>query len=415
MFEFDSYHVLLAALGCGVIAAYWLPRFVSGREPAAAALMIIAGALSFALVPGMPAAPDPLSAPSLWEVLSELAVIMALFGTGLRIDRAEGLARWMPTIRLLAIAMPLTMIGVATLGWAFAGMTLGGAVLLAAILAPTDPVLARDVQVGPPLEGGEHPVRFALTAEAGLNDGLAFPFVYLGLLIAASGFEPASWGLQWLVIDVAYRIAVGVSMGALLGWLLGHVTFSLPRHNILAESASGIIALAGVLVCYAAAELVEGYGFLAVFVAGLALRRAEANHAFHRRLHVFSESIEHSLTALILILLGGALPSLWPALDWRYLAVGVALIFVIRPLSGWVALTGTNIGGRERAVIALYGVRGIGSVYYVSYACSHLELINEAQLWAVVAYTILASTVVHGATAGFVVDWVTGQSRRAPH
>lgn len=413
MFEFDSYHVLLAALGSGVIAAYWLPRFISGREPAAAALMILAGLTLFSLVPGIPSAPDPLTSPSLWELLSELAVIVALFGTGLRIDNAEGLARWAPTVRLLAIAMPLTMIGVALLGWAFAGMTLAGAVLLAAILAPTDPVLASDVQVGPPLEGGEHPVRFALTAEAGLNDGLAFPFVYLGLLIAASGFEPAIWGLQWLAIDVAYRITVGIAMGALLGWLLGHVTFSLPRHNILAESASGIIALAGVLVCYAATELVEGYGFLAVFIAGLVLRRAEATHAFHKRLHVFSESVEHSLSALILLLLGGALPSLWAVIDWRYLTVGVALLLLIRPLSGLAALAGTRISSRERAVIAIYGIRGIGSVYYVSYACGHLELRNEPQLWAVVAYTILASTIIHGATAGFVVDRVTGSKRNA--
>lgn len=407
MFGFDSAHVLMAALGSGLVAAYWLPRFVSEREPTSAALLIAAGWLAYAFVPGMPAALDPLDAPVAWERLSELAVIVALFGTGLRIDDISTFSRWMPAARLLAVTMPLTIVSVALLGLSLAGMTLAGAVLLAAILAPTDPVLARDVQIGPPLEGGEHPVRFALTTEAGLNDGLAFPFIYLGLLIAADGLSPDIWGVEWILRDVLYRITAGALMGVLLGKLLGVITFSIPRRNALSATASGVVALAGVLVCYGATELVEGYGFIAVFVAGVFLRRAEASHAFHRRLHVFSESIEHALTALILILLGGALPALWVALDWRYLAVGIALILVIRPVAGWVALQGAGLQRSERGVIAGYGIRGVGSIYYVSYACGQLELVNEPQLWAMVAYTVFASTIIHGLTAGLVVDNVT--------
>lgn len=332
-FGLAPYHVALTVIGASIILAYWVPRFFSGREPAASALLILAGAIAISIVPGMPEAIDPRSGPRLWEYASELAVIVALFGTGLRIDNLTNYSRWRPTIRLLLVAMPLTIIAVALLGFFLAGMTLAGAVLLGAVLAPTDPVLAGDVQIGKPTEGGEHPVRFALTTEAGLNDGLAFPFVSLGLILAER-FTIGSLATEWLPRDVIYRIAVGALSGAFFGWLLGKFLFSLPRGNPLADTASGVLALAGVLLSYGATELIEGYGFIAAFVSGLTLRRAEANHDFHGRLHNFSESIEHALTAILLILIGGALPLLWSELDWRHAAVAFALILIVRPLAG---------------------------------------------------------------------------------
>lgn len=412
-FGFSPYHVVLTALGAGIVLAFWIPRFFSGREPAASALIILGGVGAFTLLPGMPAAIDPRTAPRLWEYVSELAVIIALFGTGLRIDNLTSYRRWQPTIRLLLVAMPLTILGVALLGYWLAGMTLAGAILLGAVLAPTDPVLAGDVQVGPPTEGGEHPVRFTLTTEAGLNDGLAFPFVYLGLIVAAEGFTPGQLALEWFPRDVVYRIAVGAVSGAAIGWLLGRILFSIPRSNPLAATASGVLALAGVLLCYGATELVEGYGFIGAFVAGLALRRSEEGHEFHARLHTFSESIEHALTAVLLLLIGGMLPLLWSELDWQHAAVALALIFLIRPLAGWVSLAGTDLLGRERLVVGAYGVRGIGSIYYLGFATSHFEFVNEGQLWATIALTILISTLVHGLTAGAAVERVTEEEATA--
>jgi sodium/hydrogen antiporter len=414
MYGLDAYHVLLAALGAGIILAYWLPRFVSGREPAASALLLLAGTLGFALVPGMPAALDPTERPRPWELASELALIVGLFGVGLRIDRLVKLPQWSATIRLLVVAMPLTIAAVAFLGWWFAGMTLAGAVLLGAVLAPTDPVLAGDVQVGPPLEGGEHPVRFTLTAEAGLNDGLAFPFVHLALLIGGAGLLSIELAGEWVARDLLYRVAVGIASGAAIGWGLGKILFDWPRDNALAHTESGVIALAGVLLCYGLTELAEGYGFIAAFVAGLTLRRAESHHDFHRRLHNFSESIEHALTAVLLVLLGGALPALWPALDFAHAAIGLALIFVVRPLAGWLALIGTPLRGRERLVVGFYGVRGVGSIYYLAYAGTHIDLVNNAELWATIAFTILVSTVVHGLSAGMAVERVAGEASGNP-
>lgn len=408
MFELAGYHIVLAAFGLAVILAYWLPRFVSGREPAASALLIGLGFLAFGWVPGMPQAIDPIALPKPWEVVSELCVVIGLFGVGLRIDRLASRKTWQPTYRLLAIAMPLCIALVAFSGWMFAGMTVAGALLLAAVLAPTDPVLAGNVQVGAPLEGGEHPVRFALTTEAGLNDGLAFPFVYLALAIAAAGGVSAGLIGEWLWKDVAYRIAVGTGSGALLGWLLGKLLFAWPRDNALAKTEAGVIALAGVLAVYGLTELAEGYGFIAAFVSGLVLRRQESKHEFHTRLHDFTESIEHALTAILLVALGAALPALLPFLSLNGALIGLALIFVIRPLTGWLSLVGTMERGRERAVVAFYGVRGIGSVYYLAYAGSHMKLVNEPELWATVAFTIVVSTIVHGFTAGIAFDRATG-------
>lgn len=404
MFGFDSYHVLLAGSGAVIIASYWLPRFFSGREPAASALLVMLGLAAFSWLPQMPEAIDPTTSPRAWEVTAELCVIVGLFGAGLRLDRVLDRNKWRPTVRLLLIAMPLTIGAMAAVGILAAGLTLAGALLLGAILSPTDPVLAGDVQVGPPLEGGEHPVRFALTTEAGLNDGLAFPFVHLGVLVALAGALSGELALEWLLRDLTYRIAAGALGGYLAGWLLGRVLFHWPTDNALSKTQSGVVAFAGVIFAYGLTELLEGYGFIAAFVAGVTLRREESEDRFHERLHDFSESIEHTLTAILLVALGAALPALWPHLDWTHAAIAVALVFVIRPVIAWAALAGTGLGPRERGVVAFYGVRGIGSIYYLAYAGTHVQLVDEGALWATVALTIVLSTIVHGLTAGVAVE-----------
>lgn len=400
-FGLSPYHYLMLACGLVIVVGYWLPRFFSGREPAGSALLIIGGLLAFGLIPGAATIFSPLERPGFWEITSEFAVIAALFGTGLRIDRVIGTGLWTPTARLLVFAMPLCMLAVTGAGL-LAGLGLAGAVLLAAVLAPTDPVLAADVQVGPPLEGGEHPVRFALTTEAGLNDGLAFPFVYLALFIASAG-AGAEWFGEWLGLYLVYKIAVGVAVGAGAGWLLGKLLFSVPRKNPLAETTSGVVAMAGLLLTYGACELVEGYGFIAAFVMGFVLRREEAEHEFHVRLHGFTEALEHAVTAILLVFLGGAIPALLPFLDWQHALVGIALVFVFRPAFGYLSLFRTNYSNSQRAVVAFYGVRGIGSVYYMAYAAGSQYFPEAGPLWATVVFTILLSTVVHGFTAGSVV------------
>ncbi|MAY88147.1 MAG: sodium:proton antiporter [Pseudooceanicola sp.] len=400
-FALNPYHIALAAIGIIVITARWLPRLVSRNEPASAPLMIIFGAVATLAIPDVPSLPDPRDTPLPWELLSELTVIIALFGTGMRIDSVRPWRNWGPTVRLLVIGMPLTITLVALLGIGLEGLTVAGAILLGAVVAPTDPVLAADVQVGPPHEGGEHPVRFTLTTEAGLNDGLAFPFVYLGLIVAAEGLNPGSWAVEWFAWDVCYRIAIGACAGWAGGRALAFVLFSVPSKAPLADTGSGVIALAGVLLCYGSTELVEGYGFIAVAVMGLTLRRVEEDHHFHRRLHDFSESIEHALTSVLLIALGSILPIVFADLTWNQVWIALILILIVRPVSGWLSLAGTDIPRQDRAAIAVYGVRGIGSIYYLCYAMNHMEFVNESQLWSLVGLIILLSTILHG----FSVSW----------
>ncbi|QCO54647.1 sodium:proton antiporter [Pseudorhodobacter turbinis] len=403
-FQFSDYHVILAVVGAIVILSRWFPRLVSSREPAAAPLMILFGALAVVLFPDVPFPPDPRIAPKLWEVVAEITVIVALFGTGMRVDSIGPFKKWIPTGRLLIVAMPLTILAISFLGSALAGLTAAGAVILAAVLAPTDPVLAADVQIAPPQEGEEHPVRFALTTEAALNDGLAFPFVYLGLVIAAQGLSVSDWGLKWLLQDVAYRIGVGTLMGWAGGWLLGQILFNLPKSTRVADTGSGVIAIAGVFLCYGSTELVEGYGFIAVAVMGLSLRRIESDHRYHRHLHDFSESIEHALTATLLIALGAVMPTLMVDLAWNHVIVaGIALVLV-RPLAGWLSLTRTTLSPQDRGVVAIYGVRGIGSIYYLAYAAGHADLTDLSDLWIITALTIFASTILHGFTVGWAME-----------
>lgn len=407
MYELSSYHIVLAIVGCAILFAHWLPRWISGREPAASALLIGAGYLAFAFIPGAPAPFNPVNSPKIWEMTSEICVVIGLFGVGIRIDRLRVWKNWQATVRLLVIAMPLTIAALAFVGMAAAGMTLATGLLLGAVLAPTDPVLASDVQVGKPLEGGEHPVRFTLTTEAGLNDGLAFPFLYLAMsLIAAGGWSLGLIG-EWLAVDVAYRISIGLVSGLVLGWMLAKLLFDFPRENALSKTESGLVAFAGVLIIYGVTELVEGFGFIAVFIAGLTLRRSETNHEYHAKLHDFVEALERALTALLLVALGAAIPALLPFLTWQVAIISLALLFIIRPVAAWLALSRSTLQSRERLVVAFYGIRGVGSIYYLAYAATHITLPNASQLWAIIAFTIVVSTILHGFTAGLAIDRAT--------
>jgi NhaP-type Na+/H+ or K+/H+ antiporter len=263
-------------------------------------------------------------------------------------------------------------------------------------------VLAGDVQVGPPLEGREHPVRFALTTEAGLNDGLAFPFVYLALHLALQDWSLALL-VEWLAWDVIYRIGVGVVLGGAVGWVLGQILFRVPSRSSLAETGTGILSLAAVLLAYGMVEIAEGYGFIAAFVAGAAVRQVERQHPYHKRLHSYSEALETAVTGLLLVLLGAAMPGLWSYLTWQHSVIGFGLLLLIRPLAGILGLIGSDLVFRERAVVAFYGVRGIGSVYYLGYAATHVEFVDIGSLWALATFTIFASTLIHGLTAAETV------------
>lgn len=346
------------------------------------------------------------------EHLTEFAVIVALTGLGLSIDRPLSWRGWSSTWRLLAITMPLSIVGAALLGWWLMGFVPATAVLLGAVFAPTDPVLAADVQTGPPSTGdpeADEPdeVRFALTSESSLNDGLAFPFTNLAIAMVG-GMTAAAW-TEFLLVDVLWKLAGGVAIGWLVGRVFGIVTLRLVKG---VEERTGIapalVTLGFTLVAYAAAELAHTYGFLAVFVAALMVRHAERTHEVHDTLHEGVEQLELLALSVVTLLLGAAIADgLWREVTPTMVGVAVLLLLVVRPVAGWVGLARTTALNRpERLVVAVFGIRGLGSLYYLAHGLHEAPFVGAEQVWALTATTVVLSLVLLGLGAGPAMTWL---------
>lgn len=398
----DEYKLALLVTGLALLGAAWLPHLLKRRTLSFPVVYVALGALLYGL--GLPLPdPDPVRNGAAVERLTELAVLVSLLGAGIRIDTRFDWRRWRPTWQLLGLGMPLTIVGGWLLGVHVLGYGLAAALLLGAVLAPTDPVLASDLQVGAPGEGGEDPVRFSLTSEAGLNDGLAFPFVWLALAFAAGAVGSAhaspDWA-HWVAVDVLWRLLGAAAIGWAIGYALMHVIFRVERLDALSGTADGLTALAIVLVVYGVAEAAHTYGFLAVFVAAVVIRQYEHDHDYHGVLNLFAEQVERLLVALLLIGFGGALVGgILAPLRPVDIAVALAVVLVLRPLGGWLCLWGTRLSGRERWVVAIFGVRGIGSFYYLAFAFNHARFAEQRELWALVSLVVLLSLLLHGMTA----------------
>ncbi|MCT2584384.1 cation:proton antiporter [Actinophytocola gossypii] len=407
----DPGSVVYAAAGLATLAAALLPRLL-GRIPVSMPMIFLAvGAVAFALIEPLPD-PLPMEHANITLRLTELCVIVSLMGAGLALDRRVGRHAWSTTWRLLGVTMPITMVGLGLLGWSVLGFGVAGAVLLAAALAPTDPVLASEVQVGEPAQGAEEETedepRFALTSEAGLNDGLAFPFTYAAIAISGAGLAPGGWLAHWLAVDVLWRVGGGLLVGLVAGWGLRKLFFRAESDKLrLAEHAEGFVALAATFLTYGVAELVHGYGFVAVFVCACTIRAAERSHGYHRVLHTYVEQLERLLTVLVIFLLGGAVTrGLLAGLTWEEVLVALVALLVVRPVAGLLALLGGRAATRERVVVSFFGVRGVGSVFYVAYAVEHGDFLEAGAVWRIVALVVVGSIVVHGLSASPVMAFL---------
>ncbi len=344
---------------------------------------------------------DPIDDAALIERLAELALIIALFATGLRLDRPFSSRGWASVARLLGIVMPLTIGAVALFGTQVMGLSLGAALILGAVLAPTDPVLAGDVGVGPPGDEDEREAHFALTAEAGLNDGLAFPFVLAGMFVAMQG--GTGWVGEWFAADVLYAIAVGVALGAAGGYAIAAAIVPLRDRELLLPALDGWVAVGAVLMVYGVTEIAGGYGFLAAFAAGFAFRRYEHGHEVNRSVHDGAEVVE-KFSELALILVLGSLVTVTGLGEvglggWLLVP---ALLLVIRPAATVLAFAGSGVDLRDRAFVGWFGVRGVGSLYYVVVVAGAgvLSGAETVMLFWTVTACIVVSVVVHGITAG---------------
>ncbi|MFJ8774785.1 cation:proton antiporter [Streptomyces microflavus] len=405
-------------LGIGAFLAAALPRLLS-RLPVSVPMVFLAAGVLLYLTPLPLPEVDPV-ADRVWaQHLTELCVITSLMGAGLAINRPFGLRSWAATWRLLGVAMPLTIGATALAVWWLLGWPVSAALLVAAALAPTDPVLASEVRVGEPSDAkeDEDEVRFALTSEAGLNDGLAFPFVLAAVALAAAGESwTGGWLTHWAWSDVLVRIGVGVAAGVAIGLLLGQLLFrSRARSLRLAEQGEGFVALAAMFLSYGVTEALHGYGFLAVFATACALRRSERSHGYNKVMHAFVEQVERLLMALLLFGVGAFVASGGLAsLTWRGAAIGVLLHLLIRPATGWIAQLRGPGRPNERAATAFFGIRGIGSLFYLAYALGEGEFGAYAgEMWAVVVFAVLISVVVHGVAATPVTRYLDRHSAKA--
>ncbi|SDE17776.1 NhaP-type Na+/H+ or K+/H+ antiporter [Paracoccus isoporae] len=397
-----NYELFLTLLGGLTLAAAILPHFLRKLPLSLPMVLVAAGLVLPVFLPKFPQL-DVISMGVFIEKLTEFAVIMSLTGAGLKIDRRIGWREWGTTWRLLALTMPLSIAMVALGGLWLAGLPLAAALLLGAAIAPTDPVLAASVQVGKPREGNEPETRFALTSEAGLNDGLAFPFVYFAIFLAQDGFSQAML-LEWLSVSVLWKIACGVGMGLLVGAVMARLVFLLVDPG---RGAQGFVALSLTLSAYGLCELAQGYGFLAVFVAALTFRDFEREHDYHVTLHDFGEEIEMIFLALLLLMLGVAVAQgLLAHLSPELVILAVLVITVIRPLAGWIGLIGSDLPHRQRVAISVLGIRGIGTFYYLSYALNNapFEIELGRELWAVSGLIVLISVVLHGIWAPGIIQ-----------
>lgn len=397
----DTYAAGLFFLGIAVLAAIGALSHERDRAFSASLVYLGLGIAAAAAIEVLELAwVDPIADADLVERITEVALIIALFATGLKLDRPLDRRSWGGVTRLLALAMPLTIAGVALFGTQVMGLSLGAAIVLGAVLAPTDPVLAGDIGVGPPGDEDEHEPSFSITGEAGLNDGLALPFLFLGLFVLDPG--GTSWLADWLLADVVYAVVVALVIGALGGYGVAAGAVRLRDRELLSHAYDGWLAIPAVLLIYGLTELAGAYGFIAAFAGGVAFRRYERGHEHNRVVHEGAE-IAEKFGELAAILLLGSMVSLaglgLPGLSgWLLVPF---LIVVLRPLVVAATFVGMPIPAKQRLFVGWFGVRGVGSLYYAALALGSGYLAGaEAQVvaWTAIA-AVIVSIVVHGVTA----------------
>ncbi|NVZ83363.1 sodium:proton antiporter [Pseudomonas yamanorum] len=378
------------------------------------------------------------------EHLTEVAVLFSLFVSGLKLRLPLKHRTWRIAFGMAGPVMLLTILGTCLVLHWLLGLSWGVSLLVGAILAPTDPVLAGLVQVNNAQDYDA--LRFGLSGEAGLNDGTAFPFVIFALIFMQHGGFDGDWLGGWVLKNLLWAVPAGLLVGYWMGRGIGQVTLKMRITNADSTlSPNDYLTLALIALAYVVAEAIGGYGFLSVFAAGLGLRQAEfkstgnaqtpAEHLAQpvvghmevepeNALHgdvgqlqdtqiaagvmmgdmlAFGSLVERSMEVFLVTLLGVVLASHW---DWRALAVGAVLFCVIRPLSVLSIPWGTLLDRNQRGLVGWFGIRGIGSIYYLFYAINH-GLVGTSSTVAVnLTLSVIAlSIIVHGLSTQPMLVW----------
>ncbi|WP_122710854.1 cation:proton antiporter [Pseudomonas viridiflava] len=368
------------------------------------------------------------------ERLTEAAVLFSLFSTGIKLRLPLRGKAWHSAYWLAGPVMLASIAGVSIAAHYLFGLTWGIALLLGAVLSPTDPVLAGMVQVNNAQD--QDRLRFGLSGEAGLNDGTAFPFVIFALLYLSSGESTADWVQLWFFKHLIWAVPAGLLIGYGMGRGVGHLMIFLRiRNSDSTSSPNDYLALALIALSYVVAQSVNAFGFLSVFAAGVGLRQAEARitrsevpseHVAQPVLgHMtgsiekgtvaeaeelsdsqlaagvmmgdmlaFGSLVERAMEVLLITLLGAALAIYW---DWRAIGLGLALFCIIRPVSVWLLISKRLLNKRQKALVGWFGIRGIGSLYYMCFALSHGLAEDVGHLVIGMTLSVVAlSILIHG-------------------
>lgn len=344
------------------------------------------------------------------EVLTEIGVLVSLLTTGMKLVPSWTHFR-RSAIPLATVGMILTILGVAAIGFFAIGLSLGAAVLLGAVLAPTDPVLAGEVQVKHDCDVNK--LRYALTGEAGLNDGTAFPFIMLGLGLIGL-HEIGVYGWRWIVVDLAWAVVAGVGFGLMVGYLVSRVTVWIKRNSKRPIASEELLVLATLGLSYGGAIAIQAYGFLAVFAAGVAMRmfaeqddeKADDDYAgnMFETVENVNERFGEIIEVALVVLIGVLLSTTWTlSRDWW---VAIVLFAILRPVAILVALRFSDIEPIQKRLIAFFGIRGIGSLYYLSYAIGEgLDDTTAERLGGIVLSTVALSLLIHSNIATPVLSY----------
>jgi NhaP-type Na+/H+ or K+/H+ antiporter len=415
-----SFAIWILIVGALLIAVALFPTVLK-RLPLSASMLYLAAGAALGPAGWGLMNPDPFSHSVLLERAAEIAVLISLFAAGMKLSLPFSDKRWQLPLRLALLSMVLTVILVAVAGVFLLGLPLGAAVLLGAIIAPTDPVLASDVQVENAMDRDQ--LRFSLTGEGGLNDGTAFPFVMLGLGLLGL-HELGSLGWRWIAVDVIWAGGAGLLIGALLGAAVGKLVVYLRIRHKEAVGLDEFLVLGLIGLSYGAAILAHAYGFLAVFAAGLALQRVRgqddrrprqemhtagtkeeqhqlATHPEHAGAYMmqavrgFNEQLERIAEVGIVLVVGAMLAFTRFPFESAWF---VALLFLlVRPASVWLGLLRSPIANDQRLLVSWFGIRGIGSIYYLMFAVNHgLPRELAAHLMSITLAAVTASIVLHG-------------------
>jgi len=382
---------------------------------------------------------DPIKQSALLEILTEIAVLISLFAAGVKMPVPINLVKWRPSLRLASLSMVITVALIAAFSYFLLGLTLGAGILLGAILAPTDPVLATDIQSRYP--GDNDQLRFTLTSEAGMNDGTAFPFVMLGLGMLGLN-ELGDFGWQWILFDVFWATVAAVVIGVAGGVVVGKIVWKLRGQHKELDVLDDLVALGLIAIVYGLSLVTNAWGFIAVFFAAVALRSTEIKLALSVGVNadqyetdsgqpiilesnlsptppkivsaealIFKEHLERLSELMLVLLVGGMLlPDFW---NWRTVSLAVFIIFLARPLSVVIGLISTKTTWRIRGIIGWFGVRGIGSIYYLMYAIQHGIAKSLAQdLIQMTLIVITVSILVHGTSVKPLLNLVWRKTRR---